>query len=308
MINRERKNTLLYYFSYILINDILPFEAKYISLRKFKNFTFVRYIIKFYLEEIFKYSYKELTIEEFNENYGKKLEKSLQSYKIEYITLLIKSHEEILKPYKSNIEQYFEKNNNNVSIKLEYIDSLIEFLETKLNIENSLIKEYQLNIPMIDKHVNSNIYSSDLNLLKNKIKKFHKYYKILEEILYKKGFIQKIDNNIVKPVDKISNLEYLYFVVMHEFWNFLSHFSMGFVYFNSPNNFLSNLNKSISHLKRAIMDLLDGMIIEYDCTKKSEYLKLRVMKVASLGNKSKIQELIKNLEDLFDSCIKQTSF
>ncbi len=302
MQNMEKENSLLYFFHYILINDILPLEAKYISIRKYKNFTFVREIIQFYLNKILPDYDKTLTINEFNNIYGKELEKILRPYKTEYASLLIKTNEKHLKPYKHVIEEYFQFENGKPSIILSKVDDLVIKLDEILKIQNDLIKKYQLYIPNIDKHINSKVYIKDLELLKEKIKKFHKYYKILEAILNNKGFIEKLNKQKIKHTDKISNLEYLYFVVIHEFWNFLAHFSMGIIYFNSPNNFLSNVNKSIGHLKRAIMDLLDGMIIEYNCSHNLDYLKLRVIKIASLGNRIKIQELIKKLEEIFNNC------
>jgi hypothetical protein len=300
VLNYNKKNTLLYNFSYILINEILPLEAKYVSLKKYKNFTFVRKVIKFYLNEIFKNSEELLTIKEFNNRYKKEIENLLLDFKVEYVDLLLKTN--YLNTNKKDIEQYFYFENKTPYITKDRIDDLILKLETDLGIKNDLIKESQLKISNIDKHISSEIYKKDLSLLKEKIKKFHKYYKILEYILNKKGFLSKLDEKEIQPIDKINNLEYLYFVVIHEFWNFLAHFSMGIVYFNSPNNFLSNLNKSISHLKRAIMDLLDGMIIEYNCSCLPEYLKLRVKKIASLGNRIRIQELIEDLSYIFYNC------
>jgi len=304
---KNEENTVLNYFCYVLINEILPFEAKYISLRKNKNFTFIRQIIQLFLNDILPNANKLVTKETFNDKYLSKIEQTIKVCKAEYLGLLIKYNiKDKDKSYYNNFKKkYLFKRNNKYGIKNELIEEAIIDLENYLDVGNEIIKKNQLNITDIDKHISSDIYKGELELLNQQIKKFHKYYLILERKLYENGFIKKIDENTINPTDKINNLEYLYFVIIHEFWNFLAHFSMGLIYFNTPNNFLSNLHKSISHLKRAVMDLLDGMIIENNCSYLPEYLQLRVLKISSLGNSIKIQELISRLEKVFTKCLQQ---
>ena len=306
MNNKDIIDFPVNFFHYILINDILPFEAKYVSLKKSKNFSLIRNIIKLYFQLVTINT--KINLDDFNDNYLPKIQNYIYPFKNEYFKLLFLSNEsEIINTIKNDNDfknswiKGFDQNKNIIQSE---IDNLIYLLEKKLDISNDLIEKNQLKItsPI---HITSKIYKDDLIFMKKRLAEFSKYFKILEDILTKKypNFLISTKKNTINELDKITNLEYLYFTITHEFLNYLAHYSMGIAYFNSPNNYISNLNKATSHLKRAIMDLLDVMILEFECATK-DYLKIRVFKLASLGNRTKIEDLISKLENVFEQCVK----
>lgn len=306
-------DTIDNYFSFLLITNILPFESKYVSLYKKKNFTLVRNIVKTYIA-IFKQTGEEITYKKFIEKiFIPFYNEFLLNSKKEYILDLIDKNEKTIQKhlqsdtkFKNEIRKCVQIEDKKVKeLKEEYIEYLISIIETKLNIENELINKSQILIPDVKIHLNSKLYDKDIEFLTQRLLEFNTFFSILEHIIKEKNpsFFINLKSENSKGIETLENLEYLYFVAIHEFLNFLAHYSMGVTFFCSPNNYKININKAISHLKRAIMDLLDVMIVEYNCSHTPEYLKIRTLKLASLGNKNKIENLIKKLQKIFKECV-----
>jgi len=303
-------DTIDNYFHFLLITNILPFEAKYVSLYKKKNFTLVRNIVKTSIK-IFKKTGEKITYKDFIEKFFMPFyDKFLLNSKKEYILDLIDKNDKIIKKhlqfdikFKNEVRKCIQIEDK--KLKEEYIEHLISIIETKLNIENELIHKSQILIPDVKIHTDSKLYDKDIKFLTQRLLEFNTFFSILEQIIQEKNpnFFINLEKENLKAIETLENIEYLYFVVIHEFLNFLAHYSMGVTFFCSPNNYKTNINKAISHLKRAIMDLLDVMIVEYNCSHTPEYLKIRTLKLASLGNKSKIENLIKELQKIFKECV-----
>jgi hypothetical protein len=78
--------------------------------------------------------------------------------------------------------------------------------------------------------------------------------------------------------DVVTRGEYLQYVVYNEAWNFLSHMAYAIASFGTPGVYISNIDKGTSHLRRAILDIYDGLILETQEIDE-EYLSIRALKI-----------------------------
>jgi len=280
--------TVSQYFYTSLVNFFLPFEAKYVSLRKNKDFILIQELIEFYVNYIIPNKDNEISKENFLKNYWSKFEKkeSVKKAYVEYIALLIETFD-IPDERIRELNDLIDKNKNNPSI----FAIVISDIENYLNISNKLVSQKQLLIKSKITHINSDLYKVEMDEISSLLSDFLTLYNCMIKIHQKK------------------EIDYLLKIVINEMLNFLSHYAMGIAFFNSPTNFISNLQKARSHLKRVILDILDNLILEADLVE-LDYLKIRLLKVASLGKTKDIFNTIEEMKSFFwnkDVCSKLLS-
>ncbi len=277
----KKEASVSFFFYNYLIRFYLPFEAKYVALRGKKDKTLVQKLVRFYFYRIRPNYSNHITEKVFIDDYLPQLNDIFMNAMSEYTGLLkdltINNHVKISKD-----ELLGYKN----AVTEKKYDKAISILEKKLEIDEC--RNRILRKPNI--HIDSGIYKREFEKINKYLDYFNGAYSTLEK---------KIKSSENSPVYK--KVEYLFFSVSHEFMNFLSHYSTGIVFFDSPAVFINNLQKAIGHLKRALMDIYDGLIAEDGLNKDLEYLRLRAIKMNALGNSEKIQDLVESLKEFYEN-------
>ncbi|WP_292655304.1 hypothetical protein [Nitratifractor sp.] len=275
-----------FFFYNYLIRFYLPFEAKYVALRGKKDKTLVQKLVRFYFCHIRPNYSNRINEKDFINDYLPQLNDIFNPAMCEYTGLL---KELIVRNDIRLSEDEYSYYKNSV-LEKKY-DRAINLLEKKLKIYES--RNRILGKPNI--HIDSDIYRRELETINRYLDYFGRAYSKLEE---------KINQHKDSPT--YEKVEYLFFAVSHEFMNFLSHYSTAIVFFDSPTVFINNLQKAIGHLKRALMDIYDGLIAEDGLNKDLDYLSLRAIKMNALGNSEKIQDLVNGLKEFYENHTKAT--
>jgi len=166
---------------------------------------------------------------------------------------------------------------------------LCNSLEKSLNIERvQLPKRENL------QHISSNIYNVD----------YHRLLKVYNQVLEALDYLYfelKKHPEMHTQKDRTQELDYLIKVVNFELWNFLSHLChANSDFYKTPLTYISDLEKASNHLRRAIMDIYDGLIIDiYSTEITPEYLVLRNQKIMSLGQSRAMSSLSKDLREYY---------
>jgi|GEM_PF-6939594 len=268
----SNRSILAYYFYKYLIEKFLPFHARYVALTEQKDLKMVKSLIRFYYEEIIREAkIKHIITNEdgFRTHYQSELDAMFKEELERYLSLLCKLYIDTgytlpkeFNDYKKD-ERYWEA---------------CTLLEGKLGLYNGTKEHNTLNL--VKEHTNNEIYSKELSTLKEYLTNYQHAYVILKE-QYEKTLSPQLEK-----IDLQANYEFL---------NYLSHYSTGIIYFESPRIFITNLRSAINHLKRALMHIYDGLIRYEHIGKTVEYLELRTKKVESLGQNNKLDSLIHDL-------------
>jgi len=179
--------------------------------------------------------------------------------------------------------------NYNVDELFENYKELILDLEKILDIERDVValNAYKVNI-------GAKIYEID----------YKRMQKVLNQTVLALGYLnEELDKNpqLHSQDDKQQELDYLIKVVIFEIWNYISHIChANTAFFKTPLDFISDLEKATSHLKRAIMDIYDGLIVDiYESKITPEYLKIRNKKIMSLGQTKEIYSVTEELKNYY---------
>ena len=271
--------TVSVYFFRFFMTYLLPYEVKYSTIAKKKDFNLHKNII----DVFFKIFDTNATQEEFERIINDEIEPIALKVQKNYYVKLVKTFN--LKISKSTILRTLPL------IQAENYKEAIFIIENELKIEQQNLIEYTN-----DLHMNSSIYNGDFEKIKKILPEFIEAYTCFNESISNDEL--KINNKEQK--DTITENEYLTYVVYNEAWNFLSHLAYAISYFDTPKSFIGNIEKGISHLTRAILDIYDGLIVEtQEIT--PEYLSIRAVKLSSLGSDKKITSLRILLKDYYHS-------
>lgn len=268
----------VYFFRFFMIY-LLPYEVKYSTIAKKKDFNLHKNIIDIFFE-IF---HTNATEKEFEDIIKSKIEPISLKVQKNYYVQLLKTFN--LKISKSTVLKTIPL------IQSKNYKEAIFIIEEELKIKQQNLIEYSN-----DLHMNSSIYNGDFERIKKILPEFIEAYTCFNESISNEEL--KIHNKEQK--NTITENEYLTYVVYNEAWNFLSHLSYAISYFDTPKSFIGNIEKGISHLTRAILDIYDGLIVEtQEIT--PEYLSIRAVKLSSLGSNKKITSLRVLLKDYYHS-------
>lgn len=256
------------------MEHILPYEVKYSTLKKRKSYDLHREIME---ELLFNFN-DDLNDELFIEILGR-LEKIALRVQLNYYYILTEYFQEKIDSdiLKKSLIYIQEK-------EQDYVEA-IRIIEASLGIED--ISANLTTIPSIELHIADSIYDREYRMLNVILKDFRDAFSYLNSdigAIRAEKTINKDGNNIVTIED------YLQYIVFNEAWNFLSHIAHAVGNFGTPSVYINNIEKGISHLRRAILDIYDGLILE--TTKiDEEYLQIRAIKLNSLGSSTKIIDL-----------------
>lgn len=267
------------YFFRFFMTYLLPYEVKHSTIAKRKDFNLHKNIIDIF----FRIFDSNASQKEFEDIIKNEIEPVALKVQRNYYVKLLKTFN--LKISKSTVLKTI------VLIQTNNYKEAISIIEEELKIEQQNSIEYTN-----DLHINSSIYNGDFEKIKNILPEFIEAYTCFNESIYSEKL--KIHNEENKQT--ITENEYLTYVVYNEAWNFLSHLSYAISYFDTPKSFIGNIEKGISHLTRAILDIYDGLIVEtQEIT--PEYLSIRAIKLSSLGSDKKITSLRTLLKDYYHS-------
>lgn len=230
------------------------------------------------MNDILKNHDTSVSEEEFNQSYLPEILSIFNKAFLEYIDLLQKT-------FKIKIPA----NRSNLFDDEDYLP-LITVLENEIGI-NHIFEEYHNPLEKINNLIDTQIYRKEFDDLKEYLNKFNIAYNEITAIV--KAQEQEGDRK------KESKINYIFLIVNHEFLSFLSHYATGLVYFDSPKVFTNNLHRALSHLKRALMDIYDGMIMEQGYNQDVKYMCLRNQKISSLGQEHRMKDLIEGLEKFY---------
>jgi len=280
--------TVSYYFYKELIELFLPFEARYVSLRGYKDYILINKVITFYFEYIVSSHSLEISKKEYMINYSKLLRLILDPYFLEYIDLL-ENKFGIPTTYTGAVHPTYYKYRTNK----KHISAII-FLEKFHGISNNIKHNHVTNKInfRLNAHAISEIYKNEINQIEELHEEFSFAYTELTGVM--RSNYSLLTNN-----KYYNELESLFFQVSHEFLAYLSHYSSAVVFFDTPTIYTTNLKRAIGHLRRAIMDIYEGLIIYEGISSTAEFLSMRTEKVASLGQNKKSNTLIKRLGDYY---------
>lgn len=261
-------------FFQFFMENILPYEVKHSTIIKKKSFDLHKNII----EKILLKFNKDLNDEKF----------ASILFELEEIAYIVQDN------YLEALYELFEqKLSTDTLLKISQYIETDDFLKAIILIEDELNIKHISNdrvISDIDPHISDNIYKLDYEKLHAVLDDFRDAF-----FYFNKDIVSKINPN--KEIEgRVSEEEYLVYVVYNEAWNFLSHMSYAIAYFDSPRFYISNIEKGVSHLRRAILDIYDGLIVDTQGINE-EYLSIRSTKLSSLGNTAKIESLSKSLRD-----------
>lgn len=261
---------------------ILPYEVKYTTLRKKKSYGLHREIME---ELLFNFN-EELNQEVFVEILGR----------LEKIAFIVQRN------YYNELTIFFQDKITSDALKMslkkiksnkcDYIQA-IKIVETDLGLKeisvNSVPVEY------VEIHIADTIYDREYKKINASLKDFREAFNHLnnniEETIADSSSDSEL-NNIV------TTKEYLQYVVFNEAWNFLSHIAHAVGSFSTPKVYINNIEKGISHLRRAVLDIYDGLILETKEIDKG-YLQIRAVKLDSLGSDKKISNLSNELKNYY---------
>lgn len=273
-------------FFQFFMEYILPYEVKYTTLRKKKSYELHREIME---ELLFNFN-DELN----HEIFVKILER------LEEIALKVQRN------YYNELTAFFQDKitSNALIMSLEEIKSegcdyieAIKIVETDLGLEK--ISVDSIPIEDVELHIADTIYNREYKKLNASLKDFREAFNHLNNNIEETK--EKITINIFSDSEfnkKVTTKEYLQYVVFNEAWNFLSHIAHAVGSFSTPKVYISNIEKGISHLRRAVLDIYDGLILE---TKEIDegYLQIRAVKLNSLGSDKKISNLSNELKNYY---------
>jgi len=293
---QDSSHTPLFVFAYFMMEYVIPYDTRLSSLVKKRDFK--RHSAFFSLMRQYANNYEILEDETSNEFFQKLIELTIPIYRIYILQLL------------TNFLKKDESKKEKVKEKVKEVDELNSLFQKKSCSREKLFYKYrelilglekELNISALTlckkqamTHISSEIYDIDFQKLIEILKQTNQAldYLYLELNKYPDLHSQK---------DKEQEVDYLIKVVNFELWNFISHISHAFTsLFKTPLNFISDLEKARSHLRRSIMDIYDGLIVDiYHCKITSEYLNLRNDKIMSLGQAIEMNSLSENLRDYY---------
>lgn len=271
--------TVTVYFFRFFMTYLLPYEVKYSTIAKRKDFNLHKNIIDIFL----KICDTSATQKEFE---------LIVKNEIEPIALRVQKNYylKLVRTFGSRISSEVIFEALSLSQRKKYKDA-ISVIEKELGIEQQNLVQHSN-----DLHMSSSIYYGDFEKIKKILPEFIEAYTSFNESIFKEEL--KIHNKEKREI--ITENEYLTYVVYNEAWNFLSHLSYAISYFDTPKSFIGNIEKGLSHLTRAILDIYDGLIVEtQEIT--PEYLSIRAIKLSSLGSDRKITSLRTLLKDYYHS-------
>jgi len=268
------------------MENILPYEVKYSTLKKIKSYDLHREV----MEELL-YDFEEDMDDEGFESILNRLEEIALKVQTNYFDKLLQFFKEKIRT--ESLKQSLDKINCPEPNYIEAINIIEEDLKIAKNSQS-------IGIQNIGLHISDSIYEIEYRKLKTALEDFREAFYYLNsdvEIVKVDSHVQCQNSNEVFP-DVVTRGEYLQYVVYNEAWNFLSHMAYAIASFGTPGVYISNIDKGTSHLRRAILDIYDGLILETQEIDE-EYLSIRALKLNSLGNNEKIISLSSSLKEYY---------
>lgn len=292
--------TWLTVFSFFMVEYVIPYDTRLASLVKKRDFLKKGEFFKLFFDAL---NNPEIVQKKTQERYLEEILFLTIPIYHEYYNCLTKTFYTILvnKNYDFTINQQFIDQVNktqNVSEKAKTYITLIQQVE----------KDLEINISNLKKHLNyntrlvANIYNIETKNLTSIIESFTIAYKLLNDV-YTNYY------STLNPNEKqFTTKDYLILVINNELWNFLSHLTHAYTSHElTPRDFISDFDKAISHLRRAILDIYDGILMEFYFDKITpEYLNIRHEKLASLGSFRKMTSLTKSLKEYCQKIISSS--
>jgi len=274
-------------------NHILVHEARLATLQKKRDFhrsrKFFNLLIKYvkvgneYDKVAFEFELLSLSIP-IQLHYFKELTK-----KFKHILMSSELDEDFT--YVKNILIPKYKNGNGI----DYIEISKEllFLIKKYEMKLYIFQQYHSTARRLVAHTGSDIYHIEHTKLREVLDQMITSLKYFDDELGK--------HTQLHGQQERQELDYLIKVVYFEIWNFLSHMSHALSdTFKNPLHYISDLEKASAHLRRAIMDIYDGMLVDIYYDKLTpEYLELRYKKIQSLGSYDSMNNLTLDLRDYY---------
>lgn len=282
-------HTPLFVFAYFMMEYVIPYDTRLSSLVKKRDFK--RHSAFFSLMRQYANSYEILDDTTSNKFFQKLIELTIPIYRIYTLQLLTN----FLKKDESKKEKVDELNSLFQDTSYSREKLFYQYREFILNLEEELnIAALTLDKKQAMTHISSEIYHIDFQKLIEILKQTNQALDYLYIELNKHP-------DLHSQKDKEQEVDYLIKVVNFELWNFISHISHAFTsLFKTPLNFISDLEKARNHLRRSIMDIYDGLIVDiYHSNITPEYLNLRNDKIMSLGQAIEMNSLSENLRDYY---------
>jgi len=285
----HNKHTPIHVFSSFMMEHVIPHDTRLASIITKRDFK--KYSTYFKIMQFYESRYSE------NDDYIEKLEKELMqttipmydTYCIALIERFIVDNKAILLDQWDKLHQNLVNRNFEIrEIFLKYSHLILE-LEKNLNIQrDSLATREEI------KQITSPIYNIDY-------KRMHEIRSQTAIALHYLSLELNKHPNLHSQENEQKELDYLVKVVNFELWNFISHMCHANTdFFKAPLAFISDIEKGTSHLRRAVMDIYDGLIVDiYHKKLTAEYLNLRNKKILSLGQSKSIYSLSESLKEYY---------
>jgi len=269
------KQSFAFLFFDFVLKEILIYEVKKSTILKTKDFILQENVIDILVDN-FK---RNVTRKKFKKIVKSELNPLAEEVQREYLSLLFKEYISVID------SEIVEK--SKIKAQESKYQEAIYLLENNLGISSKRITHDNSHI---DYHIDSTIYKKDYERVQRALGDFSEGMSDLREAILTGKL--KLDDS----TDYITEHEYLVYVVYNEVWNFMSHMGYAISYFDTPRKYISNIDKGIGHLRRAILDIYDGLIVETQEVN-LDYLKIRNQKLESLGCNQKIEDLSTLLRD-----------
>lgn len=272
-----------------MMQHVIPYDTRLSSLIKKRDFT--RHRDYFNIMQIHMQTFGNgFTVEALETEL---IIKTLPLYRIYSLMLLQKFTVDNNDGLKAELDEINEEYKN---ISADNFQSLfIKYKTVIKQIEDSL--EVNQNTFVIHEqivHIQSFIYKIDQEKMMDVLMQTFIALTYLDKEL-------KLHAHLFGQDDKQQELDYLIKVVNFELWNFISHISHAYTdFFKTPKLFINDIEKATSHLRRGIMDIYDGLIVDiYHEKITPEYLNIRNQKIFSLGQSKEISSLSERLKQYY---------
>ena len=283
-----KKHSPLHVFTSFMMTYVIPYDTRLSTLVKKRDFQ--RHSAYFHIMKSYIHNSKNMTSSDYIESLESKLASiTIPIYRFYCIVLLQKFEPNEKEKHLEKLDELLSDNGKSAQ------ELLMEYHSVVISIEKELdINQNNLPIQSCDEHQRADMYKKDHETMFLVLQQTYIALEHLEAELRKHPLL-------CKQKDQQQELDYLIKVVNFELWNFISHISHAYTdFFKTPKLFISDIEKGTSHLRRAIMDIYDGLIVDiYHDKITPEYLNLRNQKILSLGQSNQIFSLSESLRDYY---------